>query len=88
MNVNQPYLNENEHLDSAATEVPEKPIFSHSVKLEQTAKGVRVTVHVSANNFQDARMQSTELFLKVQEDLRIQGVPLAPIEPKNGVKVQ
>jgi hypothetical protein len=70
-----------------AAEVPEKPTFSHSVKIEQSAKGARVTVHVSADNFQDARMQSTELFIKVTEDLKIQGVPLAPIEAmKNGVK--
>jgi hypothetical protein len=76
-------------MTSPITEIlePDKPTFSHSCKIEQTAKGARVTVHVSANNFQDARMQSTELFLKVQEDLRIQGVPLAPVEPKsNGVK--
>jgi hypothetical protein len=52
---------------------PDKATFSHSVKLEQTARGIRVTVHVSANNFQDVRIQSTELFLKVQEDLKIQG---------------
>jgi hypothetical protein len=65
---------------------PDKPTFSHSCKIEQTAKGARVTVHVSANNFVDARMQSTDLFIKVQEDLRIQGIPLAPVEPKNGVK--
>jgi hypothetical protein len=84
MNTSE-YLNEIAHLDSA--EIPEKPIFSHSVKLEQTAKGVRVTVHVSSDNFHDARMQSTELFIKVTEDLKIQGVPLAPIEAlKNGVK--
>ena len=25
-------------------------LFSHSVKIEQTAKGARVTVHVNANN--------------------------------------
>jgi hypothetical protein len=81
MNMSE-YINENAHLDSV--EVPEKPIFSHSVKLEQTAKGVRVTVHVSSDNFHDARMQSTELFLKVQEDLKIQGIPLAPVELKNG----
>lgn len=48
------YINEG-HLDES--EVPEKPIFSHSVKLEQTAKGVRVTVHVSSDNFHNARMQ-------------------------------
>ena len=84
MNTSE-YLNEIAHLDSA--EIPEKPIFSHSVKLEQTAKGVRVTVHVSSDNFHDTRMQSTELFIKVTEDLKIQGVPLAPIEAlKNGVK--
>jgi hypothetical protein len=77
------YLNEN-HL---MVEEPKQPTFSHSVKIEQSAKGARVTVHVSADNFQDARMQSTELFLKVQEDLKIQGLPIAPIEPKtNGVK--
>jgi hypothetical protein len=78
------FINE-AHLDSAA-EVPEKPIFSHSVKLEQTAKGVRVTVHVSSDNFADARIQSCDLFIKVQEDLQIQGIPLAPVELKNGVK--
>jgi hypothetical protein len=84
MNTSE-YINENA-LDNVGAEIPEKPAFSHSVKLEQTAKGVRVTVHVSADNFADARMQSTELFIKVQQDLQIQGIPLAPVELKNGVK--
>jgi hypothetical protein len=79
--MNQEYLSES-HLDCA--EIPEKPAFSHSVKIEQSAKGARVTVHVSSDNFHDARMQSTELFLKVQQDLQIQGIPLAPVELKNG----
>jgi len=83
MNMSE-YINESAHRDSAA-EVPEKPAFSHSVKLEQTAKGVRVTVHVSSDNLHDTRMQSTELFIKVQQDLQIQGIPLAPVELKNGV---
>jgi hypothetical protein len=73
-------LNEN-HLE---IEAPEKPAFSHSVKIEQSAKGARVTIHVSANNFQDARIQSCDLFIKVQQDLQIQGIPLAPVELKNG----
>jgi hypothetical protein len=73
-------LNEN-HIEA---EIPEKPAFSHSVKIEQSAKGARITVHVSANNFADARMQSTELFINVQQDLQIQGISLAPIEVKNG----
>jgi hypothetical protein len=79
--MNQEYLNE-AHLDAA--EIPEKPAFSHSVKLEQTAKGVRVTVHVSTNSFKDVRYEAVDLFIKVQQDLQIQGIPLAPIEVKNG----
>jgi flagellar motor protein MotB len=78
------YLNES-HLESA--EIPEKPAFSHSIKIEQTSKGSRVTVHVSANNFADARYEAVDLFKKVQEDLILEGIPLAPIESKNGVKV-
>ena len=80
------YLNESA-LDNVGAEVPEKPIFSHSVKIEQTSKGSRITVHVSADNFADARMQAVDLFKKVQEDLILEGIALAPIEPKNGVKV-
>ena len=33
---------------SEATVIPTQ--FSHTIKIEQTAKGARVTVHVSANN--------------------------------------
>jgi hypothetical protein len=83
MNTSE-YINESAHLDSAA-EIPEKPTFSHSVKLEQSAKGVRVTVHVSTNSFTDARYEAVDLFIKVQQDLQIQGIPLAPVELKNGV---
>jgi hypothetical protein len=80
------YLNENA-LDNISAEVPEKPVFSHSVKIEQTSKGCRVTTHVSSNNFKDARYEAVDLYLKVLEDLKIQGVAIAPIEPlKNGVK--
>jgi hypothetical protein len=85
MNQSGEYLND-QHVDS--TEILEKPIFSHSVKLEQTAKGVRVTVHVSASNFMDARIEAVDLFKKVQEDLLLEGLPLAPIEAKNGLGVK
>jgi hypothetical protein len=79
MNMSE-YINESAHLDSAA----EKPAFSHSVKIEQSSKGCRVTTHVSANNFADARHEAVDLFIKVQQDLQIQGIPLAPVELKNG----
>jgi len=31
-----------------SAEIP--PMFTHSIKLEETAKGIRVTVHVYAND--------------------------------------
>ena len=37
------------------TEIPTQ--FSHSVKIEQSAKGARVTVHVNANNGLEAMEQ-------------------------------
>jgi hypothetical protein len=36
--------------------------FSHSIKIEQTAKGARITVHVSANNGLEAMEQSINLY--------------------------
>lgn len=38
-------------------------------------------------NFAAARHEAIDLFKKVQEDLILEGIPLAPIEVKNGVKV-
>jgi hypothetical protein len=85
MNTSE-YLNENA-LDNIGADVPEKPlVFSHSVKIDQSAKGARVTVQVITDNFADARHQAVDLFLKVQQDLIVQGIPLAPCEAKNGVK--
>jgi hypothetical protein len=36
----------------------------------------------------DIVLQNTELFKKVQEDLLLEGLPLAPIEAKNGLGVK
>jgi hypothetical protein len=72
------YLNENA-LDNVSAEVPEKPTFSHSIRISQSAKGARIEIHVSTNNFKDARYEAVDLYLKVLEDLKIQGVVIAPI---------
>jgi hypothetical protein len=64
----------------ADVEIPTQ--FSHSVKIEQTAKGARVTVHVSANSFGIARDQAIELYTETQEQLLRDGFALAPIEVK------
>jgi hypothetical protein len=36
--------------------------FSHSVKIEQTAKGARVTVHVNANSGPEAMTETVNLY--------------------------
>jgi hypothetical protein len=30
--------------------MPENPVYSHSIKVEDTAKGIRIDVHVYANS--------------------------------------
>jgi hypothetical protein len=55
--------------------------------LKRTIIIARVETKVQPNNFVDARMEAVDLFIKVHEDLKIQGIPLAPIETKiNAVK--
>lgn len=62
------------------TEIPSQ--FSHSVKLEQTAKGVRVTVHVSANSPTTARQEAIDMYIATQAELRDKGIEIAPIDVK------
>ncbi len=56
--------------------------FSHSLKLEQTAKGVRITVHVSADNAITARQEAIDMYVATQAELREKGIEIAPIEVK------
>jgi hypothetical protein len=65
------------------TEIQTPAQFSHSVKIEQTAKGARITVHVNANNGLEAMEQSINLYRAAK--LRLQQVKevVAPIEIKN-----
>jgi hypothetical protein len=56
--------------------------FSHSVKIEQTAKGARVTVHVNANDGLAALEQSINLYRATKLELERQKEVVAPIEVK------
>ena len=62
------------------TEIPTQ--FSHSVKIEQTAKGARITVHVNANNGLAALEQSINLYRATKLELERQKEVVAPIEVK------
>jgi hypothetical protein len=57
-------------------------IFSHSVKIEQTVKGARVTVHVNANNGLEAMEQSINLYRATKLQLEQLKEVVAPIEIK------
>ena len=62
------------------TEIPTQ--FTHSVKIEQTVKGARVTVHVNSNNPLDAMNQSINLYRATKLELERQKEVVAPIEVK------
>jgi hypothetical protein len=56
--------------------------FSHSVKIEQSAKGARVTVHVLGNSQQEAIDQAIQMYSSVRKRLEEEGHILSPIEVK------
>jgi hypothetical protein len=56
--------------------------FSHSVKIEQSAKGARVTVHVLGNSQQEAIDQAIQMYSSVRKRLKEEGHILSPIEVK------
>jgi hypothetical protein len=56
--------------------------FSHSVKIVQSAKGARITVHVNANNGLEAMEQSINLYRATKLQLEQQKEVIAPVEIK------
>jgi hypothetical protein len=65
---------------TSETEIPTQ--FSHSVKIEQTVKGARITVHVNANNGLEAMEQSINLYRATKLQLEQLKEPVAPMEVK------
>jgi hypothetical protein len=62
--------------------MPENPTYSHSIKIEDTAKGIRLSVHVYANSTGDAIEQAFNTYLKAKMTAMDNKIPLAPIENK------
>lgn len=54
--------------------------FSHSVRIEQTAKGARITVRVLINNQDEAINQAIQMYGDAKRRLEDQGHKIAPIE--------
>ncbi len=62
----------------AESELPNQ--FTHSLKIEDTAKGIRVSVHVYANSLEEANEQAFKLYTLAHDTAEKLEIPLAPVE--------
>ncbi|AFU58287.1 hypothetical protein Ngar_c13490 [Candidatus Nitrososphaera gargensis Ga9.2] len=67
---------------SEEVELPSQ--FTHSVKLSDTAKGLRIDVHVYANDKITALKEAFALYQGAKEEAENRKIPLAPVELKGG----
>lgn len=56
--------------------------FTHQVKIEQTAKGVRITAHVYANDRETAWREAYALYRDTVAVCETNKTPIAPFEVK------
>ena len=54
--------------------------FTHSVKISDTAKGIRIDVHVYANDKETAVLQAFDTYTFAKETAEIREIQLAPVE--------
>jgi hypothetical protein len=54
--------------------------YTHSIKLSETAKGIRIDVHVYANTTGEAIEQAFTTYLKAKVMAIDNKIPLAPVE--------
>jgi hypothetical protein len=56
----------------------EPQLYQYSVKIEMTAKGLAMpTIHVYSNDMETTRKQAVEQYVKVIEELKSKGLPVA-----------
>lgn len=60
----------------------ETQTFSHSLKLEETAKGLRISVHVYANDHEKTIEEAFNMYLKAKMTAQDNKIPLAPVNEK------
>ena len=63
--------------------MPENPQYTHSIKIEDTAKGIRLSVHVYANSTGEAIEQVFSTYLKAKITAVDNKITLAPVEGNN-----
>lgn len=60
--------------------------FTHSLKIEDTAKGVRFSVHVYATDSKTALEETFNLYLAARDVAKQQNLEVAPFEINGGGK--
>ena len=63
--------------------MPEQPQYTHSIKIEDTAKGIRLSVHVYANSTGEAIEQAFTMYLKAKMTAIDNKISLAPVQKNN-----
>ncbi len=56
------------------------PNFSRNIKISETAKGIRIDVHVWANSTREAIDEAFTMYLKARMKATDNKIPLAPVE--------
>ena len=67
---------------TASAAMPDQPVYSHSIKIEDTAKGIRLSVHVYSNTTGEAIEQAFNTYLKAKMTAINNKIQLAPVEAK------
>jgi len=55
------------------------PPYTHSLKLEETAKGLRISVHCYANTTEDIIQETFRTYLKAKQEAIDNKIQLAPM---------
>jgi hypothetical protein len=58
------------------------PAYSHSLKLEETAKGIRLSVHVFTNSRDTAINEAITTYLETKQKCEKEKIQVAPFEVK------
>ena len=76
-----PCVCENTEMTSNGS-MPDRQAYSNSLKLEETAKGLRISVHVYSNDQEQAIEEAFNTYLKAKMTAMDNKIPLAPVDIK------
>ena len=62
--------------------IPLEPAYSYSLKLEETAKGVRISVHIYAHDTAEALEEAFKTYLNAKIKAIDNKIPLAPVDSR------